>query len=131
MAARRTQKPARTRATREFVSEVEEILERMRADLADLADARAGGRLDPELANRLFRSAHSLKGIAGMFGFEGVSDLAHHLEDILDGLAHGDGSRRVRPRSTCSTRWSRLVAGLLESGEGDARRRRAGAGATR
>jgi two-component system, chemotaxis family, sensor kinase CheA len=89
VAARRTQKQARTRATREFVSEVEEILERMRADLADLADARAGGRLDPELANRLFRSAHSLKGIAGMFGFEGVGDLAHHMEDILDGLRMG------------------------------------------
>jgi HPt (histidine-containing phosphotransfer) domain-containing protein len=89
MAARRTQKQARTRATREFVSEVEEILDRMRADLADLADARSGGRLDPELANRLFRSAHSLKGIAGMFGFDGVSDLAHHMEDILDGLRMG------------------------------------------
>ena len=38
---------------------------------------------------RLFRSAHSLKGLAGMFGFEGVSELAHHLEDVLDGLRLG------------------------------------------
>ena len=53
------------------------------------ATRASGGRLDPELANRLFRSAHSLKGIAGMFGFEGVSDLAHHMEDILDGLRMG------------------------------------------
>ena len=118
MAARRTQKQARTRATREFVSEVEEILERMRADLADLADARSGGRLDPELANRLFRSAHSLKGIAGMFGFEGVSDLAHHMEDILDGLRMG----RLAPGAPALALLDEVVevvAGLLQSGDGD------------
>jgi two-component system chemotaxis sensor kinase CheA len=118
VAARRTQKQARTRATREFVSEVEEILERMRADLADLADARAGGRLDPELANRLFRSAHSLKGIAGVFGFEGVSDLAHHMEDILDGLRMG----RLPPGAPALALLDEgvaLVAGLLESEAGE------------
>ncbi len=118
MAARRTQKQARTRATREFVSEVEEILDRMRADLADLADARAGGRLDPELANRLFRSAHSLKGIAGMFGFEGVSELAHHMEDILDGLRMG----RLPPGAPALSLLDEgveLVAGLLDSEGGD------------
>jgi len=118
VAARRTQKQARTRATREFVSEVEEILERMRADLADLADARAGGRLDPELANRLFRSAHSLKGIAGMFGFEGVGDLAHHMEDILDGLRMGRLSPGA-PALALLDEGVELVAGLLESEGGD------------
>jgi two-component system chemotaxis sensor kinase CheA len=81
--------PARSKALREFVSEVEEIVERMRADLIDLADERVQGEPDPERVNRLFRSAHSLKGLAGMFGLEGVSQLAHHLEDILDGLRMG------------------------------------------
>jgi two-component system chemotaxis sensor kinase CheA len=119
MASRRTKTPTRSRAAREFVSEVEEILERMRSELADLADARSGGRLDPELANRLFRSAHSLKGIAGMFGFEGMSELAHHLEDVLDGLRMG----RLAPSSPALDLLDEavgLVAGLLESGEGDA-----------
>ena len=118
MAARRTQKQARTRATREFVSEVEEILERMRADLADLADARAGGRLDPELANRLFRSAHSLKGIAGMFGFEGVGDLAHHMEDILDGLRMGRLSPGA-PALGLLDEGVEVVASLLDREGGD------------
>jgi two-component system chemotaxis sensor kinase CheA len=39
--------------------------------------------------NRLFRSAHSLKGLSGMFGLDGISELSHHLEDILDRLRLG------------------------------------------
>ena len=91
MAARKKTTPRRrTKAYREFVSEAEEILERMRDDLADLADRRAkGADADPELVNRLFRSAHSLKGLSGMFGLDGVSELSHHLEDVLDGLRMG------------------------------------------
>jgi len=117
MPARRTRKQARSRAAREFVSEVEEILDRMRGDLADLGDARAGGHLDPDLANRLFRSAHSLKGVAGMFGFEGMSELAHHLEDVLDGLRMS----RLAPDSPALDLLDEiveLVAGLIER-EGD------------
>lgn len=77
-------------AHREFVSEAEEILERMSEDLADLADQRqTRSEVDPDLVNRIFRSAHSLKGLAGMFGLDGMGELAHHLEDILDGLRLG------------------------------------------
>ena len=90
MAARRKTQRRRTKAYREFVSEAEEILERMRDDLSDLADRRGqGADVDPELVNRLFRSAHSLKGLSGMFGLDGVSELSHHLEDVLDGLRMG------------------------------------------
>jgi len=96
VAARRTRSRSRTtkartaRAYREFVSEAEEILERMRGDLSDLADQRAdGGEVDPDLVNSLFRSAHSLKGLAGMFGLDALSELAHHLEDVLDGMRLG------------------------------------------
>jgi len=92
MAKRRTTsgRGATAKADQEFVSEAEEILERMRLDLADLADGRASGsETDPELVNQLFRSAHSLKGLAGLFGFEPVHDLAHQVEDVLDGLRLG------------------------------------------
>jgi two-component system chemotaxis sensor kinase CheA len=87
VATRRSESRAGRKANQEFVSEAEDILERMREDYADLDDQRAAGReVDPDLINRLFRSAHSLKALAGMFGLESIQDLAHHLEDILDGL---------------------------------------------
>ena len=79
-----------SKTDQEFVSEAEEILDRMRQDLADLNEERvAGDDVDPEVVNRLFRSAHSLKGLAGLFGFDPIQDLAHRVEDILDGLRLG------------------------------------------
>ena len=78
----------RTGSEREFVSEAEDILETMRAAVADLADAD-GPEPDPELVNRLFRAAHSLKALAGLFQFDPIQDLAHRLEDVLDGLRLG------------------------------------------
>jgi two-component system chemotaxis sensor kinase CheA len=90
MAARGSRSRSERKADQEFVSEAEEILERMREDYLDLDDQRAAGsEVDPDLINRLFRSAHSLKALAGMFGLESIQDLAHHLEDILDGLRLG------------------------------------------
>jgi two-component system, chemotaxis family, sensor kinase CheA len=94
VASRRTKSGSKSKADREFVSEAEEILELMRNDIVDLGDQRAGeSEIDPDLVNRLFRSAHSLKALAGLFRFEPIQDLAHRLEDILDGLRLG----RVAP----------------------------------
>jgi two-component system chemotaxis sensor kinase CheA len=90
MATRGRRSRSARKADQEFVSEAEEILERMREDYLDLDDQRSsGGEVAPDLINRLFRSAHSLKALAGMFGLESIQDLAHHLEDILDGLRLG------------------------------------------
>ncbi len=87
MATRRSRTGRRTKADREFVSEAEEIIDAMRGGVADLGDQHHAGRgLDPDLVNRLFRSAHSLKALAGMFRFDPIQDLAHRLEDVLDGM---------------------------------------------
>ena len=87
---RATRRGRNSKADQEFVSEAEEIVERMRNDLADLADQRSrSGEVDPELVNGLFRSAHSLKALAGMFEFDPIHELAHRLEDVLDGLRLG------------------------------------------
>jgi two-component system chemotaxis sensor kinase CheA len=87
-AGRRPKGGSDGKAEREFVSEAEEILDRMREALADLAD-RDDAAVPPELVNGLFRSAHSLKGLAGLFGFDPIRELAHRLEDLLDGLRLG------------------------------------------
>ena len=90
MATRDSRSRSARKADQEFVSEAEEILERMREGLALLSEQRAGDReVDPNLVNSVFRAAHSLKGLAGLFGLEGMGGLAHHLEDILDSLRLG------------------------------------------
>ena len=100
MAARRSDKNAgsssdaggasKTRDDREFVAEAEEILERMFEGLSELHEQRASAEpVEPELVNRLFRSAHSMKGLAGMFGLDAITSLSHRMEDILDGLRLG------------------------------------------
>jgi two-component system chemotaxis sensor kinase CheA len=89
VAARRKKASAKAdKATAEFVPEAEEILERMRDELSELAE-HVDGDVNPETINGLFRSAHSLKGLSGMFGQEAMSELAHHLEDLLDRLRMG------------------------------------------
>lgn len=81
---------AGSKAQREFVSEAEDLLERMRDDLSELAEAvELGADPAPELINRFFRSAHSLKGLSGMFELASLTELAHHLEELLDGLRMG------------------------------------------
>lgn len=90
MAGRPAESRRISKADREFVSEAEELLERMRNDLADLEDQRAGSEaVEPDVVNRLFRSAHSLKALGGLFGIDSVRHLANQLEDVLDGLRLG------------------------------------------
>jgi len=47
------------------------------------------GDLSPDLLNSIFRAAHSLKGLAGMFGFADISELSHNMENLLDSLRLG------------------------------------------
>ena len=81
--------PPTTDAARDFLAEAEEILEELRAQLADLADMAESGNWDPDLLNAIFRGAHSLKGVAGIFGFTAVAEVAHNTENLLDWLRMG------------------------------------------
>jgi chemotaxis protein histidine kinase CheA len=44
---------------------------------------------DARMLDALFRSAHSLKGSAGMLGVTDVEQLAHRFEDALGSAKHG------------------------------------------
>ena len=78
-----------SQAIRDFLGEAEEIIEKLNTDLMALGDSFEAGEGDPELLNSIFRGAHSLKGLAGMFGFDDISDLGHHMENLLDSLRLG------------------------------------------
>tara|TARA_B100001750_G_scaffold229282_1_gene224514 strand:- start:2556 stop:4655 length:2100 start_codon:yes stop_codon:yes gene_type:complete len=73
----------------EFLAEAQEIIETLSRDLLLLDQAQKDGSMAPDLINEVFRGVHTLKGIAGMFGFQTLSAMAHTLEDLLDDLRLG------------------------------------------
>ncbi|BDV42577.1 chemotaxis protein CheA [Geotalea uraniireducens] len=77
------------RAVEDFLAEAEEIVDRLNADMVTLSDCADSGECDPDLLNAIFRGAHSLKGLAGMFGFTDIQGLAHNQENLLDALRLG------------------------------------------
>ena len=48
--------------------------------------AIAGNPADAELIDTAFRAIHSIKGGAGMFGFDRIVPFAHRFEAVLDGV---------------------------------------------
>jgi two-component system chemotaxis sensor kinase CheA len=77
------------RSQREFLGEATEIVEALQAGFVRVADDQSRGTQSPALLNEVFRHAHSLKGLAGMFGVEPMGRLAHEMEALLDGLRLG------------------------------------------
>ncbi|MCK4507396.1 MAG: chemotaxis protein CheA [Desulfuromonadales bacterium] len=78
-----------SQALKDFISETEEIIGSLNLDLVTLADSVDSGDCDPDVLNGIFRGAHSIKGLAGMFGFDDLSELSHAMENLLDGLRLG------------------------------------------
>lgn len=77
------------KAIKDFLAEAEEIADQLGSELADLADMADSGDLNPDLLNSIFRAAHSLKGLAGMFGLSDIAELSHNMENVLDWLRLG------------------------------------------
>lgn len=77
------------KAVKDFLAEAEEIIDKLSLDLVGLSDYPETEECNPELINSIFRGVHSLKGLAGMFGFTDLAELAHNLENLLDSLRLG------------------------------------------
>lgn len=69
-----------------FFEETNEGLEAIDAGLTDMRD----GAESEDTVNAVFRAIHSVKGGAGVFGFEALVNFAHVFETVLDKIRHGD-----------------------------------------
>ena len=78
---------------REFLIEIEKLVERLFADLDELRDIAAAGDGSPRQVrssiDQIFRSVHSIKGSAAAIGFSSAIPIAHELESLLDALRTG------------------------------------------
>ncbi|MBI4879120.1 MAG: chemotaxis protein CheA [Planctomycetes bacterium] len=68
-----------------FFEEADELL----SDYEEALLTLEGGSGGPDVLNRIFRSAHTLKGNSAMLGLEEIAHFTHALEDLLDGLRKG------------------------------------------
>lgn len=73
-----------------FLEESFEGLELMESSLLNLEQG------DIDTINAIFRAAHSIKGGAGTFGFNRVTDFTHEVETLLDEMR--DGRRSIEQR---------------------------------
>ncbi len=70
-----------------FFDEAKEHLD----TIEEQAMALGSGRDDAETLNTIFRSAHSIKGGSGTFGFTQLSEATHEIETLFDNLRKGKG----------------------------------------
>lgn len=74
----------------EFLVEADDLLESLNQNLLLLDDGikeqidQGAPACDKELLNEIFRSAHTLKGLSGMFGFNDINHLTHKIENLFD-----------------------------------------------
>lgn len=70
----------------DFLVESFELIEQLDQDLVELETNPE----DPELLNRIFRVAHTVKGASSFLNFDILTHLTHHMENILNMARHGD-----------------------------------------
>jgi two-component system chemotaxis sensor kinase CheA len=69
-----------------FFEECSELLQELELGLTDLREERGS----EDTVHALFRAVHSIKGGAGVFGFDILIGFAHVLETVLDAVRRGD-----------------------------------------
>ena len=68
-----------------FFDECSEALQQIELGLSDLRE----GTASDDTINAVFRSVHSVKGGAGIFGFDDLVKFAHVFETVLDAMRGG------------------------------------------
>lgn len=75
-------------AKQDFLAEAEDLLEEAGRLILEIQDTFHEGT-NPDTINALFRSMHTLKGLSGLFGRQGIADLSHSFESLLDEMRLG------------------------------------------
>ena len=69
-----------------FIAESQELLQQMEQALLDIEQNPD----DPDTLNAIFRAAHTIKGSAGLFGFDLIVAFTHVAESVLDRARSGE-----------------------------------------
>ncbi|MBS3816853.1 MAG: chemotaxis protein CheA [Candidatus Thermoplasmatota archaeon] len=70
-----------------FEEETREQIEKMNENLLSLEEDPT----DLELIEEVYRASHTLKGMAGTMGYEGIQKISHRMEELFDDLkSEGD-----------------------------------------
>jgi two-component system chemotaxis sensor kinase CheA len=66
-----------------FLEDMDEQLSIMEGALLDIAEIEIED-IDKEMINKIFRAMHTMKGNAGIFGYDDIINFAHVAENLLD-----------------------------------------------
>jgi len=105
--------------TQTFIQEADELLTQMEDALLALESDPE----DAELLNSLFRSMHTIKGAAGIFGFDPVVEFTHPIETVLDQVRSGGralDNELAGLLLQCKDHTASLVSQVTTSGDVDA-----------
>jgi two-component system chemotaxis sensor kinase CheA len=102
---------------REFLAEMEDLLEVLFGDLQALRARHAEGRARRELVGRIFRHVHTIKGSSATIELHATARIAHEFETLLDAARLG----RVQINDHVLDAFDEAASGLSESLERAAR----------
>ncbi len=68
-----------------FIEEATNLLNSMESIILQLEENPA----NLDLIQEVFRVMHTIKGVSGMYGYDAMSDLTHHVENIYDLIRNG------------------------------------------
>lgn len=76
-------------AIQTFLEESNDLLQQMEASLLSI-DVGTDNVVDDDTINAIFRAAHTIKGSAGLFGFDLIVGFTHVVESVLDKVREGE-----------------------------------------